>query len=55
MFLPTFPHPLTSLHNPANCKLNYPDLLEACHNVSIEVADDMAQAVEKETRKYIAW
>ena len=49
--LPTFPQPLTSLRNPANCKLNYPDLLEACDNVSIEVTDDMAQAVEKETRK----
>ena len=49
--LPTFPKPLTSLCNTANCKLNYPDLLEACDNVSIEVTDDMAQAVEKETRK----
>ena len=49
--LPTFPQPLTSLHNPENCKLNYLDLLEACDNVSIEVTDDMAQAVEKETRK----
>ena len=49
--LPTFPQPLTSLRNPGNCKLNYLDLLEACDNVSIEVTDDMAQAVEKETRK----
>ena len=49
--LPTFPKPMTSLCNPAHCKLNYLDLLKACDNVSIEVTDDMAQAVEKETRK----
>jgi len=49
--LPTFPQPLTSLRNPDHCKLSYPDLLETCENVSIEVTDDMAQAVEKETRK----
>ena len=49
--LPTFPKPMTSLRNPAHCKLNYLDLLKACDNVSIEVTDDMAQAVEKETRK----
>ena len=49
--LSTFAQPLTSLHNPENCKLNYLDLLEACDSVSIEVTDDMAQAVEKETRK----
>jgi len=49
--LPTFPQPLTSLRNPTNCTLKYPDLLEACKNVSIVLTDDMAQAVEKETRK----
>jgi len=47
-----FPQPLTSsLRNPTNCTLKYPDLLEACENFSIELTDDMAQAVEKETRK----
>ena len=49
--LPAFPKPMTSLRNPAHCKLNYLDLLKACDNVSIEATDDMAQAVEKETRK----
>ena len=44
--LPTFPKPMTSLRNPAHCKLNYLDLLKACDNVSIEVTDDMAQAVD---------
>ena len=46
--LSSFPQPMTSLRSPANCKLNYPDLLKACDNVCI---NDIAQAVEKETRK----
>ena len=49
--LPNFPKPLPSLHTSDSCKLNYPDLLNACEKVSIEITDDVSQAVEKETRK----
>ena len=49
--LSNFPKPLPSLRTSDSCKLNYPDLLNACEKVSIEITDDMSQAVEKETRK----
>jgi len=39
---------LTSLLSSESCKLNYPDLLNACEEVSIEITD----AVEKETRSH---
>ena len=48
--LANFPQPMTSLRSSDSCQLNYPDLLNACEKISIEVTDDMAQAVEKETR-----
>ena len=49
--LSNFPKPLPSLRTSDSCKLNYPDLLNSCEKVSIEITDDMSQAVEKETRK----
>ena len=49
--LPNFPQPLTSLQKPDYLKLNYYDLLNVCENVSIKITEDMAKAVELETRQ----
>lgn len=56
--LSTFPQPLTSLQD--YLKLKFHDLLDVCENVSAEITitDDMAKAVELETRqqhKNILW
>ena len=48
-----FPQPLTSLQKPEYLKLPYHDLLNVCGKVFVEVTitDDMAKAVESETRQ----
>ena len=48
--LGTFPQPLPLLHKPSYLELEYNELLKACESVKIEVTDEMAIAVEKETR-----
>ena len=51
--LPNFPQPLTSLHKAEYLTLQYHDLMDVCEKVFAEVTitDDMAKAVELETRK----
>ena len=44
------PKPLKSLHQPSYLQLEYNELLNICETVSIQVADEMAEALEKETR-----
>ena len=49
--LPNFPEPLTSLQKPEYLELNYLDLLDVCENISVQISEDMARAVELETRQ----
>ena len=44
------PKPLKSLHQPSYLQLEYNELLNICETVSIQVTDEMAEALEKETR-----
>ena len=48
--LDNFPKPLKSLQQSSYINLNYPDLLDVCKSVDIQVSCEMAQSVEKETR-----
>jgi len=48
--LESFPKPLKSLQQSQYLKLSYNDLLDICESTEIQVTDDMAKAVEKETR-----
>ena len=44
------PKPLKSLQQPSYLHLQYNELLNVCETVSIQVTDEMAKALEKETR-----
>ena len=44
------PKPLKSLHQPSYLQLEYNELLNICETVSIQVTDETAEALEKETR-----
>ena len=44
------PKPLKSLQQPSYLHLQYNELLNVCENVLIQVTDEMAKALEKETR-----
>ena len=48
--LDTFPAPLKSLQQSSYIHLNYPDLLDVCRSVDVQISCEMAQSVEKETR-----
>ena len=44
------PKPLKSLHQPSYLQLEYNELLNICETVLIQVTDEMAEPLEKETR-----
>ena len=48
--LGAFPQPLPMLHKPVYMELEYHELLKVCESVTVEVTEEMALAVEKETR-----
>ena len=48
--LDTFPTPLPALQQSSYLTLNYPDLLNVCESVDVQVSCEMAQLVEKETQ-----
>ena len=45
-----FPKGLQQLHRTEYMNLQYHELIQACESVNIDVTDDMAKAVERETR-----
>jgi len=47
--LENFPKPLKSLQQAECLKLSYTDLLDICESIEIQITDDMAKAVERET------
>ena len=49
-FLDNFPQPLSLLYQPAYMELEYHMLLKECESVKIQISEEMALAVEKETR-----
>lgn len=49
--LPELPRPLSLLYDPNNLKLEYHELLEKCESISVNVTQNMASTVEKESRK----
>lgn len=48
--LTTFPQPLPLLHQPEYLDLQYHKLLKVCESVKVNITNDMAIAVERETR-----
>ena len=48
--LPTFPQPLPLLHRSEYLDMEYHRLLKVCESTEIKITDEMAVAVEKETR-----
>lgn len=49
--LPEFPQSLLLLYDPNFLKLSYPELLQKCESVNIDVTQKMAISVEKESRQ----
>ncbi len=49
--LPEFPRPLSLLYDPNNLKLDYHELLKKCESICVDVSQQMAVAVEKESRE----
>ena len=49
-FLDAFPKSLSLLHQPEYVELEYHMLLDVCDSVNVEIREEMAVAVEKETR-----
>ena len=48
--LPTFPQPLPLLYRSEYLDMEYHLLLKACESIEINIADEMAVAIESETR-----
>ena len=48
--LVTFPKPLSTLYQSELLQLNYDELLARCELVLVDITQEMADAVEKETR-----
>ncbi len=51
--LPEFSRPLSLLYDPNNLKLDYHELLKKCESICVDVSQQMAVAVEKESRNNI--
>ena len=49
-FLDKIPQPLPLLYQPEHMELEYHKLLKECESVKIQISEEMALAVEKETR-----
>ncbi len=49
--LPEFPRPLSLLYDPNNLKFDYHELLKKCESICVDVSQQMAVAVEKESRE----
>ena len=49
-FLEAFPEPLSMLYKPEYMELEYHELLEVCEEVKVDITNEMALAIERETR-----